>query len=151
MLVLIIGKMDEYLQRTRRKRSAEYDATANFNIIRSSTEFNNDPLRSKVYQAPINISRNQKLLKTGMLSRQGGPLFYKKLELHIPKINRPQNFDSSHQNDPLPSRRNEKVHKSRKDKWRGWNKQLQCSLNYWQRRFPCAEMLQCSHKIRFYH
>ena len=113
MLVLIIGKMDEYLQRTRRKRSAEYDATANFNIIRSSTEFNNDPLRSKVYQAPINISRNQKLLKTGMLSRQGGPLFYKKLELHIPKINRPQNFDSSHQNDPLPSRRNEKVHKSR--------------------------------------
>ena len=147
--------MDAYLQNTRRKRSEEYDASCSLHISKLSDDSNNNPHKSKVSQAPINITRNQKLLKTGLLSRQGGPLFYKKLELNIPqmKYNLKSCCPSSSSKDVIMKQvdqknAKEKTVRNRKDKWRGWNKQLQCSLNYWQRRFPCADMMNCSHKIR---
>ena len=74
------------LQEYRRKRSSEIIETDNFRTKCTATSYPDDLLRSRISQTPINISKNQKLLKTGMLSRQGGPLFHEKLELNLSLI-----------------------------------------------------------------
>ena len=139
------------LQEYRRKRSSEIIETNN--STNNSTFYPDDPLKSRISQTPINISKNQKLLKTGMLSRQGGPLFHEKLELNIPTIR--YNFSMQHHTAPFPARAKEKyplnVGKQNREKWRGWNKQLQSSLSYWQKRFPCTSDILTPHhsnKIR---
>ena len=146
--------MDEYLKSTRRKRSQEMDAS-NHLYKKPIFEESQDPLRSKLSQAPLNISKSQKMLKTGMLSRQGGPLFYQKIELHIPPIRYNFAMQNIHENSYRNSAKYENISRSHKnicynkDKWRGWNNQLQTSLNYWQKRYPCNEMIQCSNRLRF--
>ena len=70
--------MDEYLRKTRRKRSEEF-------CDPGSRPHSRGPVTS-VSRAPANISRAQRLLQTGMLARQGGPLVPERLELHIPAI-----------------------------------------------------------------
>ena len=146
--------MDEYLKSTRRKRSQEMDSS-NHLYKKPIFEESQDPLRSKLSQAPLNISKSQKMLKTGMLSRQGGPLFYQKIELHIPPIRYNFAMQNSHENSFRNSAKYENISRSHKnicynkDKWRGWNNQLQTSLNYWQKRYPCNEMIQCSNRLRF--
>ena len=113
-------------------------------------------MKKKICQAPRNIARNQRMLKTGLLNLQGGPLFFERLELNIPRIR----YDSQSQSvTNLENCPNQKLSTSakftavrkssdNKDKWKGWNKQLRSSLKYWKQRFPCTELSQCSHTIR---
>ena len=143
--------MDEYLKSARRKRSQEMDASNPYHR-KANFQESQDPLRSKLCQAPINISKSQKMLKTGMLSRQGGPLFYQKIELHIPPIRYNFAMQNSHENSFRNSAKYEKSHKNacyNKDKWRGWDSKLETSLNYWQKRYPSNEIIQCSNRLRF--
>ena len=150
-IIFISGGMDEYLKSARRKRSQEMDASNPYHRKPNFQE-SQDPLRSKLCQAPINISKSQKMLKTGMLSRQGGPLFYQKIELHIPPIRYNFAMQNSQENSFRNSAKYEKSHKNacyNKDKWRGWNSKLETSLNYWQKRYPSNEIIQCSNRLRF--
>ena len=70
--------MDEYLKTTRRKRSeALCEAEA-----RARSHSGSLVTRGAV----TSVSRAQRLLQTGRLARQGGPLVPERLELHIPAI-----------------------------------------------------------------
>lgn len=94
------------------------------------------------------------MLKTGLLSLQGGPLFFERLELNIPRIRYDSQSVTNFENCPnqkiFTNAKFGAVKKSseNKDKWKGWNKQLKSSLKYWKQRFPCTELSQCSHTIR---
>ena len=136
----------------RRKRSLEQEHPRPTSLSKTTiTEYQDvDPLKSRISQTPANISKNQKLLKTGMLSRQGGPLFHEKLEINIPTIR--YNFSMQHAY-PVNREKYPLNHMNRtrqnKEKWRSWNKQLQSSLSYWQKRFPrTTDIIQSSQKIR---
>lgn len=144
------GEFDDYLNTRRRKRSQENIVCDNhYNQTRGKTVKPEDPVKSKLCQAPRNITKNQKMLKTGLLNLQGGPLFFERLELKIPEMR--YNSQSKTKDVIFP---NAKFSEGRKksvpqpDKWKGWNKQLRSSLKYWQKRFPCTELTHCSHSIR---
>ena len=145
------GEFDHYLNTRRRKRSEENVVSDNhINQTRAKTVRHDDPVKSKLCQAPRNIAKNQKMLKTGLLNLQGGPLFFERLELKIPEMR--YNSQSKTKEDLIFP--NAKFNEGRKksgnhqDKWKGWNKQLRSSLKYWQKRFPCTELTHCSHSIR---
>ena len=71
--------MDEYLKTNRRQRSEEMRGPGPGHRVSVDKG-------SSVARAPANIARAQRLLQTGMLGRQGGPLVPERLELHIPAI-----------------------------------------------------------------
>ena len=118
---------------------------------RAKTVKHDDPVKRKLCQAPRNIAKNQKMLKTGLLNLQGGPLFFERLELKIPEMR--YNSQCYRKEDVVfPnaefSGARKKSNNNQQDKWKGWNKQLRSSLKYWQKRFPCTELTHCSHSIR---
>lgn len=81
-----LGDVDEYLKTTRRKRSEALcgaGAGRHSGVRGGVTSVTSV---TSVSRAPGNISRAQRLLQTGMLARQGGPLVPERLELHIPAI-----------------------------------------------------------------
>ena len=150
-----IGEFDNYLKTRRRKRSDESEGSVSSQSQCERQEDPvKDPVKTKIIQAPRNIARNQRMLKTGLLNLQGGPLFFERLELNIPQIR--YNAQSLRDGGNCPKQKifpNAKFNavkqsSDNKDKWRGWNKQLRSSLKYWKRRFPCTELSQCSHTIR---
>ena len=144
------GEFDDYLNTRRRKRSEESIVFDNHYQTRAKTLKHEDPVKSKLCQAPRNIAKNQKMLKTGLLNLQGGPLFFERLELKIPEMR----YNSQCKTKEEVIFPNAKFNEGRKksgnhqDKWKGWNKQLRSSLKYWQKRFPCTELTHCSHSIR---
>ena len=146
------GEFDDYLNTRRRKRSEEKIVFDNHNHqTRAKTVKHDDPVKRKLCQAPRNIAKNQKMLKTGLLNLQGGPLFFERLELKIPEMRYNSQCytkkDIVFPNAEFSGAR-KKSNNNQQDKWKGWNKQLRSSLKYWQKRFPCTELTHCSHSIR---
>ena len=82
-MLAILGDVDEYLRTTRRKRSQELGEPGSRRVTGTSEVRG---AVTSVSRAPANITRAQRLLQTGMLGRQGGPLVPERLELHIPAI-----------------------------------------------------------------
>ena len=149
------GEFDDYLNTRRRKRSEEnIDFDNHYNQTRAKTVKHDDPVKSKLCEAPRNIAKNQKMLKTGLLNLQGGPLFFERLELKIPEMRYNSQsecktkLDAMFPNAKFTEGRKKSGPQQQQDKWKGWNKQLRSSLKYWQKRFPCTELTQCSHSIR---
>ena len=129
-MLAIQGDVDEYLRTTRRKRSQELGELGSRRVTGTSEVRG---AVTSVSRAPANITRAQRLLQTGMLGRQGGPLVPERLELHIPAI---RHSYTMQQGSERPKRGDirefvgatempNNVTANNKDKWTGWNKQLQ--------------------------
>ena len=131
-MLAVLGDVDEYLRTTRRKRSQEMGEPGSRRVsgeVRGAV--------TSVSRAPANITRAQRLLQTGMLGRQGGPLVPERLELHIPAIRHSYTMQQGHERPKRGEIREfvgtteipNNVTATNKDKWTGWNKQLQVSVS----------------------
>ena len=134
-MLAILGDVDEYLRTTRRKRSQQEMGEPGSRRVSGTSEVRGAV--TSVSRAPANITRAQRLLQTGMLGRQGGPLVPERLELHIPAIRHSYTMQQGNERPKRGEIREfvgatdipNNMAATNKDKWTGWNKQLQVSVS----------------------